>query len=26
LICPDFETFWWSSPEARALGREVYGF
>lgn len=26
LICPDFETFWWSSPEARALGKEVYGF
>lgn len=26
LLCPDFESFWWSSPEARALGREVYGF
>ncbi|MFM7777635.1 MAG: hypothetical protein ACKPB8_02545, partial [Alphaproteobacteria bacterium] len=26
LLCPDFETFWWSTPEARALGKEVYGF
>lgn len=26
LLCPDFESFWWSSPEARALGRDVYGF
>jgi hypothetical protein len=26
LLCPDFESFWWSAPEARALGREVYGF
>ena len=26
LICPDFESFWWSGPEARALGREVYGY
>lgn len=26
LLCPDFESFWWSSPEARALGREIYGF
>jgi len=26
LIVPDFESFWWSDPTARALGREVYGF
>lgn len=26
IVCPDFESFWWSSPEARALGRELYGF
>ena len=26
LLCPDFESFWWSAPEARALGREVYGY
>lgn len=26
LLCPDFESFWWSSPDARALGRDVYGF
>lgn len=26
LLCPDFESFWWSAPEARALGRDVYGF
>lgn len=26
LLCPDFESFWWSSSEARALGRDVYGF
>jgi hypothetical protein len=26
LLCPDFESFWWSAPEARALGREIYGF
>jgi hypothetical protein len=26
MLCPDFESFWWATPEARALGREVYGF
>jgi hypothetical protein len=26
LLCPDFESFWWSAPETRALGRDVYGF
>jgi hypothetical protein len=26
LIIPDFESFWWSDPAARAAGREVFGF
>lgn len=26
LIVPDFESFWWSDPSARAAGREVFGF
>jgi hypothetical protein len=26
IVCPDFESFYWSSPEARALGKELYGF
>jgi hypothetical protein len=26
LIVPDFDSFWWSEPAARAAGREVFGF
>jgi hypothetical protein len=26
LIVPDFDSFWWSDPAARAAGREVFGF
>jgi hypothetical protein len=26
LIVPDFESFWWSDPAARAAGREIFGF
>ncbi len=26
LIVPDFDSFWWSDPSARAAGREVFGF
>jgi len=26
LIVPDFDSFWWSDPVARAAGREVFGF
>jgi hypothetical protein len=26
LIVPDFDSFWWSEPSARAAGREVFGF
>jgi hypothetical protein len=26
LIVPDYESFWWSDPGARAAGREVFGF
>ena len=26
LLCPDFEHWLWAAPEARALGREIYGF
>lgn len=26
VIVPDFESFWWSDPAARAAGREVFGF
>lgn len=26
LIVPDFDSFWWSNPSARAAGREVFGF
>lgn len=26
LIVPDFDSFWWSDPTARAAGREVFGF
>lgn len=26
LIVPDFDSFWWSDPSARATGREVFGF
>jgi hypothetical protein len=25
-VCPDFESFYWSDPHTRALGREVFGF
>jgi hypothetical protein len=25
-IVPDFDSFWWSEPTARAAGREVFGF
>lgn len=26
LIVPDFDSFWWSEPAARAAGQEVFGF
>jgi hypothetical protein len=26
LIAPDFDSFYWSEPAARAAGREVFGF
>ena len=26
LIAPDFDSFYWSEPSARAAGREVFGF
>ena len=26
MIVPDFDSFWWSEPAARAAGREVFGF
>jgi hypothetical protein len=26
LIVPDFDSFWWSEPAARAAGREIFGF
>jgi hypothetical protein len=26
LIVPDFDSFWWSDPSARAAGRDVFGF
>lgn len=26
LMCPDFSSFYWSDPTARAKGREVFGF
>lgn len=26
LIVPDFDSWWWSDPGARAAGREVFGF
>ncbi len=26
LIVPDFDSFWWSEPAARAAGRDVFGF
>lgn len=26
IVCPNFESFYWSSPTARAAGRQVYGF
>jgi hypothetical protein len=26
VVVPDFDSFWWSDPTARAMGREVYGF
>jgi hypothetical protein len=26
LIVPDFDSWWWSDPSARAAGREVFGF
>jgi hypothetical protein len=26
LIVPDFTSFWWADPAARAAGRETYGF
>lgn len=25
-ICPNFESFYWSNPHTRALGKEIYGF
>jgi hypothetical protein len=26
LIVPDFDSFWWSDPSVRAVGRDVFGF
>jgi hypothetical protein len=26
IVTPDFDSFYWSSPATRAMGREVYGF
>ncbi len=26
LICPDYETFYWNSPQTKAAGLQVYGY
>lgn len=26
IVCPDFESFYWSDPQARSNGLQVYGF
>lgn len=26
IVVPNFETFWWNDPHARASGREIFGF
>jgi hypothetical protein len=26
LIVPDFDSFWWSDPSVRSVGRDVFGF
>lgn len=26
VVVPDFESFWWSDPTTRAMGREVFGY
>jgi hypothetical protein len=26
IVCPDFDSFYWSEPQARANGLRVFGF